>query len=175
MRLPIEYRKEFVLALIASALTLSGCAAPPKEEPPKKEEAPLPAASVPLQTSINAVMVGLVDHASHSIWDAAVPEKAPKNDKAWQEVEHHAIQLIAAGTVISVPGTGKSDADWVKNPEWQRYAKELADAGNAAWDAAKKKDKKAIAEVGDKLVTVCEGCHKQYKGELPTEGILHPH
>jgi cytochrome c553 len=55
------------------------------------------------------------------------------------------------------------------------YAKELADEGIAAWEAAKKKDKQALSDVGDKLVTTCENCHKAYKPEVPTEGILHPH
>lgn len=152
--------------LTVLALIIAGCAT--------AEQNPAPPA-VPLEVSINAVMVGLVDHASHSIWDAAVAETAPKTDKDWEEVQHHAIQIAAAGSVIAMPGTGKSDAEWVKNEEWQRYAKELADTGVAAWDAAKAKDMKAISDVGDRLVTICENCHKAYKGELPTEGILHPH
>jgi hypothetical protein len=31
--------------------------------------------------SINAVMVGMVDHAAHVIWDAATEGQAPKTDK----------------------------------------------------------------------------------------------
>ena len=162
-------------ALLVAALMLSGCTPPATEEPEAKQEAAPPAPSVPLEISINAVMVGTVDHAAHSIWNAVVPETAPKNDKNWEEIEHHAIQLVAAGSVIAMPGTGQSDAAWVKNPEWQQYAKEMADTGVAAWDAAKKKDKQALSDAGDKLVTTCEGCHKAYKGDLPTEGILHPH
>jgi hypothetical protein len=162
---------------LLAALGLGACNAPATTEAPKTETvAPAaPSPAVPLAVSLNAVMVGLVDHSSHSVWDAAVPEKAPKTDKAWQEVEHHAIQIAAAGSVIAMPGTGKSDAEWVKNPEWQKFAKELSDAGVEAWTAAKNKDKKAISDVGDKLVTICEGCHKAYKGDLPTEGIVHPH
>ena len=160
-----------VLAIVI--LAFGGCAAPP--ESATETESSTPAPSVPLNASINAVMVGLVDHASHSIWDAAAPEKAPKDDKAWEEVGHHAIQLVAAGSVIAMPGTGKSDAAWVKNPEWQQYAKELADAGNAALEATRTKDANALSDAGDKLVMTCEGCHKAYKGDLPTEGIVHPH
>ena len=139
------------------------------------QQAPDLVSSVPLEVSLNAVMVGLVDHASHSIWEAATTEHAPKTDKDWEEVEHHALQIAAAGSVISKAGTGGSDAVWVKTPDWQRYAKELADTGVAAWDAAKKKDMQAVTDVGDRLVMTCEGCHELYKGELPTEGILHPH
>jgi hypothetical protein len=161
--------------LITVVFGLGACTESQKGEPETREQTVAPAPSVPLGVSLNAVMVGLVDHASHSIWDAATPQKAPKNDKAWEEIQHHAIQLAAAGSVIAMPGTGGSDAAWVKNPEWQRYAKELSDIGAQAWDAAKKKDMKAISDVGDKLVANCESCHKAYKGDLPTEGILHPH
>jgi hypothetical protein len=164
---------------MTAALGLGACAEAEKAEPETKPEAVAPAvapaAALPLGVSINAVMVGLIDHASHSIWDAGAPGKAPKNDKAWQEVEHHAIQLAAAASVISTPGTGSADAAWVKNPEWQRYAKEMSDAALEGSNAAKSKDVKALAAVGDKLVATCENCHKAYKGDLPTEGILHPH
>lgn len=169
-----EKRYIRLAAILAIAtLTFAGCATPP--ESATETESTIPAPPVPLSASINAVMVGLVDHASHSIWDAAVPEKAPKDDKAWEEVGHHAIQLVAAGSVIAMPGTGKSDAAWVKNLEWQQYAKELVDSGNAALEATRNKDTKALSDAGDKLVMTCEGCHEAYKGELPTEGILHPH
>jgi hypothetical protein len=161
--------------LITVVIGLGACTEGKTGESETKQQTVAPAPSVPLNVSLNAVMVGLVDHASHSIWDAATPKKAPKTDKEWEEIQHHAIQLAAAGSVIAMPGTGKSDEAWVKNPEWQRYSRELSDEGLQAWDAAKKKDMKAIADVGDKLVATCESCHKAYKGELPTEGILHPH
>ena len=156
-----------------SGMLFLGACNPDIPEPAVQSQAAAP--SVPLETSINAVMVGLVDHASHTIWDAAVPEQAPKDDKAWEEIAHHAIQLTVAGSVIAMPGTGKSDAAWVATPEWQRYARDLAAAGTQALEAAQKKDTSAISAAGDKLVVTCEGCHDLYKGDLPTEGILHPH
>ncbi len=164
------------LAFGIGILVLSGCSASveTKADVIQPEPAPQPPA-VPLGVSINAVMVGLVDHASHVIWDAATPEKSPKNDKAWEEIQHHATQLAAAGSVIALAGTGKSDAAWVKNPEWKRLSQELADSGVAAGNAARDKNVKALSEAGDKLVTTCESCHKLYKGDLPTEGIVHPH
>jgi hypothetical protein len=26
-----------------------------------------------------------------------------------------------------------------------------------------------------RIVDACEGCHKQFKPELPSEGVVHPH
>jgi hypothetical protein len=38
------------------------------------------------------------------------------------------------------------------------------------------KNQMALRSAGDALVEVCEGCHKQFKPDVPTEGILHvPH
>jgi hypothetical protein len=69
--------------------------------------------------SINAEMVALVDHAGHALWNA---EKiAPKTTAEWADVEHHAIQLAAAGTLVSVAGTGVHNREWVQSAGWQKY------------------------------------------------------
>jgi len=130
-------------------------------------------ASVPLAVSINAVMVGLVDHGAHSIWDAAVEETAPRTDEDWEEVMHHAIQLVAAATTISRGGTGQFDEEWVRQPVWQSFATSLRDTGLEALDAVDRQDSQAIMEAGDHLIEVCEGCHAEFKPALPTEGLLH--
>ena len=51
---------------------------------------------IPLRTSINALMVALVDHAAHEIWEAGSAKTLTGRD--WQTVEQHAIQLVASGT-----------------------------------------------------------------------------
>jgi hypothetical protein len=155
-------------------LIVQGCNAP-VEQTQEAVQPPPQAPGIPLNVSINAVMVGMVDHASHEIWNAATKEKAPKTDKDWYDLQHHAIQVAAAGSLIMLPGTGKADAAWVDKPEWKTYAQELADAGAAALDAATSKNAQALSEAGDKLVNSCEGCHKVYKGDLPSEGIVHEH
>jgi cytochrome c556 len=121
------------------------------------------------------MMVGLVDHASHVIWDAAVPETAPKSDADWHELEYHAMQLAAAGTVIQLGGTGKADPGWAQQTTWRTHADSLSDAGLAALEAARMKNTEGIATAGNQLVGTCESCHKEFKPDAPTEGILHPH
>jgi hypothetical protein len=119
------------------------------------------------------MMVGLVDDSAHEIWDAAVEGKKPKTEEDWYHLQHHATKLALSGTLITIPGTGKADAAWVTKPEWIKFSRELADAGLAAIDAAHKKDHAAVSAVGDRLVATCEGCHMVYKGELPSEGVIH--
>ena len=45
-----------------------------------------------------------IDNASHVLWDVEKQGFAPKNEADWIEVQDHAIQLAAAGTVIQLPG-----------------------------------------------------------------------
>jgi cytochrome c556 len=125
--------------------------------------------------SINAVMVALVDHAGHELWEAERDGKAPKTDAHWRRIEEHAVQLVAAGPAITVGGTGVSDGTWVKSPDWTKHAQALSDSALKAVNASKAKNLEALATVNRQLVDSCEGCHKQFKPELPTEGIVHTH
>ena len=36
-----------------------------------------------------------------------------------------------------------------------------------------KKDSQGFVGGGDRLVAVCEGCHKEFKPDIPTMNILH--
>ena len=162
--------------VLAVSLIASACATP--EPAPTAEStsaanatAATPVARVPPAISINAMMVSLVDHAAHSIWDAAA--KPPANDNAWQQLEYHAMQLAAAGTLISTGGTGQADPGWVQSPDWQKSSQQLADDGVAALDAVRKKDVAALSSVGDRLLQNCESCHKEFKPDTPTEGLVH--
>ena len=105
--------------------------------------------------SINALMVALVDHASHELWNVEKEGGAPKNDQAWQEVEHHATQLAGAGTLIAVGGTGQADPGWAQSPEWKKYSGQLNEAGLAA------------AERG-----TCQESRGARQGQRPARGSL---
>ena len=142
-------------------------AAPPPAAPP----------AVKLNTSYNELMVAWIDNASHVMWDVEKQGLAPKNDADWVELEDHAIQLAAAGTLIQLPGLGPTDAMWASQDAWKANAQLLSEAGNTALAAAKGRNLPALIEANGKLVQTCEGCHKQFKPELPSEGLAHqrPH
>ena len=129
------------------------------------------------RTSINALMVTMVDNASHVLWDAEKPEVAPKDDADWLEIEDHAIQVAAASTVIQLGGTGQADMGWIKQVGWDTHANAMGDAALGALAAAKAKDLPALVKANGALVETCEGCHKAFKPSLPSEGIAHqrPH
>ena len=50
-----------------------------------------------------------------------------------------------------------------------------ATAGMAALRAGETKNKEALVAANGQLVETCEGCHKQFKPALPSEGIMHTH
>jgi cytochrome c556 len=162
------------VTLAAAVFLFAACSAPAPEATETAQPAPAPApAALESPVSINAEMVALIDHAGHELWD--VEQAGPKATIDWVSVEHHAIQLAAAGTLIKAAGTGVNDRDWVKAASWQRSAQALSDAGVAARKAAQDKNREALVVANGQLVESCESCHKEFKPALPSEGIAHTH
>jgi hypothetical protein len=162
------------LSLAAGTVWLAGCSAP--AEPP----APAPAVETtpavpPPQVSINAEMVSFVDHAGHALWDVEREGKAPKTDADWANVEEHATQLAAGGNLIMLGGGGPNDLVWAQSPLWRQWARALSDAGMAAIAASHDKNFDALVAANGRLVEACEGCHQEFKPELPSEGLVHTH
>jgi hypothetical protein len=158
------------------ALFVSACSSPAAEQtpPPTAIEHAAPTTAKP-EVSINEVMVALVDHAGHKLWAVEQEGKAPTTDADWRVVWEHSVQIAAAGPAITVGGTGQSDAVWVNSPSWHTFAQRMSDAGVAARNAAKDKNYKALVAANTQLAESCEGCHKEFKPALPTEGIVHDH
>jgi hypothetical protein len=156
-------------ALLASAALLPGCnkvAEAPTTTPAPAVQEPV----LKLPVSLNAVMVALVDHSMRPIWSAA--DKAPTTEADWSSLEYHAYQVMIAGTLIRIPGTGPADAGWVAQPEFQQFAQQLTDEGSATLAAVKRKDLPAIVKLGNEVVATCEACHAKFKPEIPTGKIM---
>lgn len=165
------------LVVIVGAWLAAGCSAPaPVESTPAVQPVAAPAPPPPRSpVSINAEMVTIVDHAGHQLWDVERPGRAPKTDAAWANVEEHATQIAAAGALVSLAGTGVNDITWTGTPGWQKWTRALSDAGLAAVKAAQEKNMDALVAANGQLVDACEGCHKEFKPDLPSEGIVHAH
>ena len=167
------------LSFGAAALLLVGCGSgsqPPAQ--PAQTAQPVVTSTPPPSgppVSINAEMVSIVDHAGHALWEVEREGKAPKTQEDWELVAEHAIQITAAGTLITLPGTGPNDLTLTQQADWKKWARAMSDAGLAAFKASENKDLKALVAANSQLVESCEGCHKQYKPALPSEGIAHHH
>jgi hypothetical protein len=157
----LEVRKASSLCFGALLLVITGCASAP--ETPAAQTEPEFKGGVP----INDIMVSVVDHNAHIVWNSADPREAPKNDQDWHTLEHAATTLAVAGNMILIPGPPKDDQDWVKKPEWRKYAQDLTNAGLKAMNAVDQRDVKALEAAGNDLVATCESCHKDFKPALP--------
>lgn len=156
--------------LAGSLLILAGCA--PAPEKPVAQAQPEFKSAVP----INDIMVSVIDHNAHMVWNAAgdrsagkkTPSKmAPKTDQDWHYLEHAATALAVSGNMILIPGPPKSDQDWVKDPEWRKLAQDVSNAGAKAVAAVEHRNLDELGAAGDDLVATCESCHKKFKPELP--------
>ena len=171
-------RRNLLKATIAAVCLAAGCST----GEPAAPAAPAPASARSVATgpitpavSINAMMVALVDHAAHNLWEIERAGKAPKSDADWANVIEHAIQIAAAGAAITAGGAGPTDAVWAGNASWSAHAARMAEAGVAARKAADSKNLDAVIAANGQLVQTCEACHKEFKPALPTEGIVHGH
>ncbi len=166
----------FAASLSAGALLLGGCNAAttqPAESAQSAAKAFPPPPGPPV--SINAEMVSLVDHAGHGLWDVEREGKQPKTDGDWEAVAEHATQMAAAGMLITLPGTGANDITLTQQPNWRKWSRAMSDAGLAALKASQIQSMEALVIANGQLVDTCEGCHKEYKPLLPSEGITHQH
>ena len=150
------------LGVAGLLVILAGCAPAPQK--PAAQAQPEFKGVVP----INDIMVSVVDHNAHLLWNVADPKMAPKTDQDWHNLEHAATTLAASGNMILIPGPPKEDQEWVKDPRWQKHAQDLTNAGLRALMAVDKRDLKALEAAGDDLVVTCEACHKDFKPALPT-------
>lgn len=156
-------------AAITSVLILSLSHASSASEPTNTDRE-----FIELQTSVNAIMVGVVDWAAHEIWEAGYAETL--TGRNWLTAKQYAVQLLASSTLVSLGGTGKADQGWVRNADWQLWTTKMIEETKRTITAIDAKDQVALRESGDRLVESCEGCHAVFKPETPTEGILHvPH
>jgi hypothetical protein len=163
-----------VASSLAGALLFGGCSTPAPQQPAQPVAKATPPPSGP-PVSINAEMVALVDHAAHALWDAEIKGKAPKTNNDWENIAEHATQLAAAGSLITLPGSGPNDITLTQQPNWQKWSRGVSDAGMAALKASQTKSMEGLLAANNDLVAACEGCHKEYKPSLPSEGITHKH
>lgn len=129
---------------------------------------------IEMQTSINAIMVAMIDWSAHEIWEAAYADTL--TGRNWLTTKQYAVELLAAGTLVSLGGTGRRDMEWAREQAWQVWTAQLIDESKRALQAIEAQDKSRLRAAADQLVYICEGCHAAFKPDTPTEGILHvPH
>jgi hypothetical protein len=80
---------------------------------------------------------------------------SPKSDDDWEQIVSGAATLAEATNALMIPQRAL-------DPEWNAYAKKLADAADKAYRAAEAHDLKSVSEVSDQLDGICAACHRHY-------------
>ena len=148
-RLSAKMLSAFLLSVLGSSPSISDGAA---SMPPFKahvdmktfmEHVLTPAAKV--IWSVNGTMIDA--QGEHDL--------SPKTDDDWETITSGAATLAEATNALMIPGRAQ-------DAEWNSYVKTLADAADRAYQAAEAHDLKTVAEVSDRLDSICASCHRHY-------------
>jgi hypothetical protein len=122
-----------------------------------------------LPISLLDVMRASIEIPADGIWAAEGADKMSEED--WQLADQDAVNLIAATTLLATAGTGKDDAKWVANADWQAWVRDLQKTALQIRSAVKAADQKKMAAAADHLQEVCEACHTKYRPTTPSDGF----
>ena len=83
----------------------------------------------------------------------------------WQAVENSAVAISEMANLIMIPGRKCENGLPVPldQENFKMFAKGLADAGQAAYKAAKSKNHDAMVEVSGTVADACAMCHEKYR------------
>ena len=83
----------------------------------------------------------------------------------WPVVENAAIAIAEGANLVTVVGRTCENGRMVPlaDPEFVQYARELEEAGRAALEVARTKDREAMIEATNTLAGACENCHSVYR------------
>jgi len=116
-----------------------------------------------LHVDMKTFMQHVISPAAAIIWKVnglIIDEKgehdlSPKSDDDWEQVVSGAATLAEATNALMIP-------ERVRDQNWNRYVKKLADAADKAYRAAEAHDLKSVSEVSDQLDGICAACHHHY-------------
>lgn len=117
-----------------------------------------------LRVPIRGVMAGIVDFSAHGVFKTATAEGELGEDD-WIAAGYAAINLISASTLITSPGTGVHDAEWVADPLWRRISVDLQASSIDAGIAISRRNRKALLAAADEIAVACESCHARFRVE----------
>jgi hypothetical protein len=83
----------------------------------------------------------------------------------WQGVEQSAVAISETANLIMIPGRLCENGKPVPldRDDFKQFAQGLADAGKAAYKAAKSRNLDAMVEVSGTVSDACAACHEKYR------------
>jgi hypothetical protein len=162
--------------IAATALSVScGGSAPPAA-------ASAPAVNTPkAHSNLAQMMRGIPFTFANIVFDAQSQDPGAPRDPAavsagatatfknvyggWQEVENSALALAEAANLVMIPGRVCENGKPVPIQEetFRKAAQGLAEAGHAAYEAAKSKNMDKMVDVSETVSKACSNCHEPYR------------
>lgn len=124
-------------------------------------------APMPLRVPIRGVMAGMIDFSAHGVFVSATSE-TPLTEDDWLATGLASINLVGAASLITMPGTGPHDAEWVADPSYRRWATAMQEASISAGAASVRKDREALLNAANSLASACQACHEMYRPDIPS-------
>jgi hypothetical protein len=137
--------------------------------------------------TIQDLMDGQVDPSADALWDSVAfiatqsgtEDRQPRTDAEWLAVRLHAVTLIEAMNLLSMPGRRVNDGRSPAGPgelsaveiqqridaspeSFSRFAGLLQTAGLRALAAIDAKDAQGLMDAGGVIDEACEACHVTY-------------
>lgn len=164
-------------SLVVMLVLIAGCTSTPP--------APAPAAAAPEpkpHANLAQLMRGIPFPSSNIIFDAQSTDPGAAQTPAegagagataqyssvyggWQAVENSALAIAETANLILIPGRLCENGRPVPTEaeDFQKWAANLADAGNAALKAAQSKNLDAMVDVAGTVSDACAMCHEKYR------------
>lgn len=149
-------------------------------EPPNGAAPQLAANAAEPHSSLAQLMRGLLYPSSEIIFaaqsedpeGAAAAAEAAKTDfsgevlyDGWEGVENSSLMLAESATLLLVPGRLCENGlpAPVENDDFQMFARGLIAAGQASYEAARKKSVDAMLDTSGVVSDACSACHDVYR------------
>jgi len=101
--------------------------------------------------------------------DGSVTGKYADVYSGWESVENAAVSLVDSGDLLLNPDRLCQNGRPVpaRDPNYQRFAREMRAAGLVVLRAARLKDQALVSEATSNLADACSGCHRVYRRGRP--------
>jgi mono/diheme cytochrome c family protein len=151
-----------------------------------KAAAPASQPTLPPSGNVAQVMRGILFPSSNIVFTVQSIDPAAKKPQAditagggfdwltwgggvyrgWDVVDYAAISVAESATLLLTPGRRCENGRLapVNEPDWIKFTKELADAGNASYKASQARNQELVSDSTNQLSESCNNCHRVYRG-----------
>ncbi len=154
---------------------------------PSAVNAPEPGQQFRLIATVQDLMEQQIDPSADALWDsvafistqAGTEDRLPHTEQEWLAVRAHAVTLIEAANLLSMPGRRVAGNPMPAGPgelspgeierrisathaAFVQFAHVLQDAGERALGAIDARDPRALMDAGGQIDEACEACHVTY-------------